>query len=218
MCHKRPFLAYRIKWGFYIKWASVLHFLCYNNLMIYITALAIILVSTLFHFLYEITHHNKFVALFAAVNESVWEHIKIGLTPTIIWCIIAGFIYGWTPNLLMASALCLSCYIILIPLYFYGYTTFTKKAILPVDIICFCLIVLFAQFVFFHFLNLGVAPLFCVIMSVVLLVAELITYFAFTFFPPKNHFFKDPISKKYGLAGHTDLPDHHHKHGKKKSA
>lgn len=42
----------------------------------WISILIISVIGTLLHFLYEISHHNKYVALFAAVNESTWEHIK----------------------------------------------------------------------------------------------------------------------------------------------
>ena len=181
----------------------------------YLGIISIILVSTLFHFLYEMTHHNKFVALFAAVNESTWEHIKIALTPTIIWCIICGFHYGWTPYLLIASSLCIASIIILIPAIFYSYTAITKRPILPVDIISFCAVIFLSQLIFFHFLNLYVAPLFCIVAATILLIAELIIYFTCTFFPPKALFFKDPISKKYGLKGHTEMFDHNHKHSHK---
>lgn len=44
--------------------------------------IVISVVGTLFHFLYDWSNHNKIVGLFAAVNESTWEHIKIALTPT----------------------------------------------------------------------------------------------------------------------------------------
>ncbi|MBQ7202081.1 hypothetical protein IJS18_01690 [Candidatus Saccharibacteria bacterium] len=180
--------------------------------MMYLGIFGIIIVGTLLHFIYEWSHHNKCVAVFAAVNESVWEHIKIAMTPTFIWLIICGFHYGWTPYLLIASVLCLSTIILLIPALFYSYTAFTKKAILPVDIICFCITIICSQLVFFHFLNLYVAPLFCIIVSVVMLIIELFVYFAFSFFPPKNLFFKDPITKKYGLEGHPCRHNHHHNH------
>ena len=38
--------------------------------------------------------------------------------------------------------------------------------------------------------------------------AELATYMFFTFNPPKNFIFEDPISHKYGLLGHTEMHKH----------
>ena len=183
--------------------------------MIYAGIIGIILVGTLLHFTYGLSHQNKFIAVFSAVNESTWEHIKICMTATFIWCIICGFVYGWNANLLIASALCLATEIFLIPVIFYTYTAFTKKTILLVDIISFCVVVICAQLVFFHFLNFGTLPPFCTITSVIILIAEIIIYSLFTFFPPNTFFFKDPITGKYGIEGHPDLHNHAHHHKKK---
>ena len=51
------------------------------------------IIGTLLHFMYEFSGHNKIVSLFAAVNESTWEHIKIALTPTFIWNLYDVSIY-----------------------------------------------------------------------------------------------------------------------------
>ncbi len=37
--------------------------------------------GSLLHFLFDWSKHNRFVMLFAAVNESYWEHIKIAVWP-----------------------------------------------------------------------------------------------------------------------------------------
>ena len=179
--------------------------------MMYLGIISIILVGTSLHFLYELSHHNKFVAVFAAVNESVWEHIKIAMTPTFLWTIVLGFHYGWNTRLLVGLAQCLSVIIIMIPALFYAYTAFTKKSILIVDIICFCITIFCSELVFFHFINFYFPlPTFCIVASVILLIIEILIYFSFTFFPPSNLFFKDPISKQYGLRGHTHHEHHHH--------
>ncbi len=185
----------------------------------YLGIIGIILTGTLLHFLFEFSHHNRFVAIFAAVNESVWEHIKIAMTPTFIWAIILGFRYGWSDRLLVGLALCLSVIIVMIPALFYLYTAFTKKSILVVDIICFCITIFCSELVFFHFINYySTFPAFCIVASIILLIIEIIIYLSFTFFPPSNLFFKDPISKQYGLRGHTHHEHHHHERDKKKSA
>lgn len=92
--------------------------------------LVIAALSDLLHFLYELSGCNKVVAIFAAVNESSWEHIKICLTPTILWGIYDGYIYGANPNYFVAKLLSLLAIIALIPSIFYSYKKFTKKAIL----------------------------------------------------------------------------------------
>ena len=95
--------------------------------MIYVGITIISVVETLLHFLYELSGHNKFVAIFAAVNESIWEHIKICMISTILWSLYDGYIYGTTSNYFISKSLSLLTIIILIPILFYMYTFFTKK-------------------------------------------------------------------------------------------
>ena len=60
-------------------------------IILIIGIIIISLVGTLSHFLYDLTNHNKLIGIFAAVNESTWEHIKIALTPTLLWGLVDGF-------------------------------------------------------------------------------------------------------------------------------
>lgn len=53
--------------------------------MSFMTISIIFVFGTAAHFMYDFLNHNKFVGLFCAVNESTWKHIKIALTPTIVW-------------------------------------------------------------------------------------------------------------------------------------
>ena len=115
------------------------------------TIIAIIFISligTLLHFMYEWTNHNKVVSLFAAVNESTWEHIKIALTPIFIWTLYDGAVYGLNPNYFVAKMLSILVIILLIPILFYGYKIFTKKSILAIDITIFYVAIITSCLVF----------------------------------------------------------------------
>lgn len=177
--------------------------------MIITGIILICIVGTLLHFVYEWSHHNKIVAIFAAVNESTWEHIKICMTPTILWSLYDGYVYGLNSNYLVGKSLSLLTIILLIPILFYTYTAFTKKAILWVDVICFYITIICSQLVFNYFININPLPFIYTYLSCILLFIELSAYIFLTFNPLKNFIFKDPISHKYGLSGHTE---HHHKH------
>lgn len=177
--------------------------------MNYIGIIFICLVGTLLHFTYEISHHNRFIAIFSAVNESTWEHIKICMTPTIIWSLYDGFIYGTNNNYLIGKSLSLLTIIILIPLLFYTYTYFTKKAILIIDIICFYITVICSNIVFNYFINLESLSFIYTYLSCILLFIEMGSYMFLTFNPIKHFIFEDPITHKYGISGHTHSE---HKH------
>ena len=179
--------------------------------MMYIGMIVIAVLGTLLHFLYELSGHNKFVAIFAAVNESTWEHIKICMTPTILWGLYDGYIYGANPNYFVAKSLSLLTIILLIPFLFYTYTSFTKKAILLVDIMSFYFTVVCSGLLFNYLINLNSLPFLCSYLSCILLFLEIGAYMFLTFNPPKNFIFEDPISNKYGLSGHTEMHDHKNK-------
>lgn len=169
----------------------------------------ICLVGTLLHFTYELSHHNKYVAIFSAVNESTWEHIKICMTPTILWSIYEIMEYGFSGNFLISKSLSLLTIIVLIPILFYSYTIFTKRSILFIDVICFYVTVISSQLVFKNMILSNLSNIY-VYLSIILLVVEIIAYLYLTFRPFKNFIFKDPITHEYGLDGH---PCHHnHKH------
>ena len=93
-----------------------------------ISFLFVSIIGTLFHFTYDYFNHNKIVSLFAAVNESTWEHIKIALTPMFLWGLYDGYVYGFSPNYFLAKSISLLAVIIIIPLLFYGYKLITKKS------------------------------------------------------------------------------------------
>ncbi len=166
--------------------------------MFYVGIIIICTVGTLLHFTYELSHHNKHVAIFSAVNESTWEHIKICMTPTLLWSIYEIIKYGFNGNFLIAKSLSLLTIILLIPILFYSYTPFTKKSILWVDVICFYITVICSQLVFKNIIGMELSNVY-VYLSIGLLLLELIAYFYLTFHPFINFIFKDPITDKYGL-------------------
>lgn len=177
--------------------------------MFYIGIVMISLIGTLLHFTYEMSNHNKFVAIFSAVNESTWEHIKICMTATILWSLYDGYIFGLNPNYFIAKSLSILTIIILMPLLFYLYTFFTKKSILIIDIIIFYIVVITSQLTFKYFISIDSLPFIYSYFSFIILIIEFASYMFLTFQPMKNFIFKDPISKKYGLKGHTEIHHHH---------
>ena len=46
------------------------------------------IIGTLLHFLFKFSGKSMFLAPFSAVNESVWEHLKIAVLPIMLWTFI----------------------------------------------------------------------------------------------------------------------------------
>ena len=162
-------------------------------------------VGTLAHFLYDWTGHNKIIGLFAAVNESTWEHIKIALTPTLLWCLYDGFFFGENPNYFPAKLLSLVFIVVFIPLVFYSYRKFSKKSIPLIDITIFYLAILFSQLVFYVILALLPASRVVTYLSCIGLFVFFGCYMTLTLEPIRNFIFRDPITNRYGFKAHSDI-------------
>lgn len=168
------------------------------------TSVAIALVGTLAHFLYDITKHNKIIGLFTAVNESTWEHIKIALTPIMLCGLYDGFVHGASPNYFLAKLVSLITPIIVIPCIFYGYKSFTKKPILVIDILSFYAVIFLSQFLFKTIVTAPAIPYICEYLSAIGVFMIFGAYLTLTLMPLKLALFKDPISKKFGFRAHTE--------------
>lgn len=103
-----------------------------------ITGLGILwtlVLGTLSHFFYQWSHENMLVGLFSPVNESVWEHLKLLFFPALTYMFIERKVMGKAmPGLLGKNLLGLFAGLLVMPLLFYGYTAFSGKSILWVDI------------------------------------------------------------------------------------
>lgn len=162
------------------------------------------IVGTLAHFLYDLSGHNKIIGLFTAVNESTWEHIKIGLTPTLLWCIYDGYIYGENPNYFLAKLCSLLVITVVIPIIFYSQKAILKKDLAIINILSFYVAILLSQYVFYLIINLGPINFIYRYLSCIGLFIFFGCYLLLTLLPLELSIFKDPISKKYGYEGHTE--------------
>lgn len=172
------------------------------NLMI-LSIIVISVVGTVSHFLYDISEHNKIVGLFSAVNESTWEHIKIALTPTIIWGLIDGYIYGINPNYFFAKLVSLLIIIVLMPILFYGYKYLFNKNNAIYNILIFYVIIICSQYMFNYIVSMEAINYLFQYLSCIGIFIVFGCYMIFTLMPINNFLFKDPITNKYGFKGHV---------------
>ncbi len=165
--------------------------------------LIISIVGTLSHFLYDIFNHNKIIGLFTAVNESTWEHIKIGLTPTILYSLYDGYIFGNNPNYFFAKLCSLLSIIIVIPLIYYSYKSIFNKDITIINILSFYISIIISQFAFKYIIESSPIDFKYQYISCILLFVLFGSYLLLTLLPLELFIFKDPITNKYGFHGHS---------------
>lgn len=176
-----------------------------QTLFTWISIIVIFALGTIAHFLYDLSHENKILGLFTAVNESTWEHIKIAITPTLLWSLIDGYLYGNNPNYFTAKLASLLILTFFIPLVFYSYTRKTKKPILMIDISTFLVAIILAQFTSFAIINQPAIPYYATYLSAIGCFIFFGAYMTLTLMPLKQIPFKDPITGQYGYRAHRNL-------------
>lgn len=173
-------------------------------LFLILSVIVISIVGTFSHFLYDISNHNKVIGLFSAVNESTWEHVKIALTPTLLWGLIDGLIYGNNPNYFLAKFISLLIIIILMPVLYYGHKAIIKKEIFILDIISFYVVIITSQYLFYVLLRINAIPYIIEYISCIGIFLLFGGYMIHTLMPAKSFMFKDPITNKYGYTAHSE--------------
>lgn len=160
------------------------------------------LIGSFMHFVYELSGNNLIVGLFAPVNESVWEHLKLAVLPIILWYylyyIIKGRRYNINPDKWFTSGMiALITALITTPLLFYFYTEAFGIESLIIDIFIFFLSILFGQLLALYYYR-GYNGINKVIPLAVFVIVIFIFIF-FTFNPPRIPMFKDGPTGTYGI-------------------
>ena len=184
-------------------------------LLLCISIIIIFTLGSLAHFLYELSHKNKILGIFTAVNESTWEHIKIAITPTLIWSLVDGYLFGDNPNYFTANLASLLIITFFLPFVFYSYTRLSKKSLLFVDILTFLVAIILAQVSFFAIIDLQPLPYWAVYLSIVGTFVFFGAYMTLTLMPLKQTIFKDPVTHQYGFKAHRSFFKTTHKSHKK---
>lgn len=114
-----------------------------------------IIVGTVGHFLYEKSNYNKVIGFLFSKNESTWEHMKLGITPIILWTIIELFTYNFN-NLFFAKFVSIITFSLSLYILYYGYKKVIKRNILFLDILIFYISLFLATVVSINILmNMG---------------------------------------------------------------
>ena len=158
-----------------------------------------LILGTLLHFTYELSNYNMIVGLFSAVNESVWEHLKLLFYPMFLMSIIGYFIIGKkSMNYWFAQMIGIISALIFVVIFFYTYTGIVGKNFAVLDIGSFIVGILFGEYIIYQILkrkNMYKAE----IQSFILVIILLLCFIVFTIYPPIIPLFEDPIYGTFGL-------------------
>ena len=81
------------------------------------------LFGTLLHFVYEWTGGNRVIAVFSAVNESTWEHMKLLFIPFLVFTVVEFIVFSEAfRNFFAVKAASILLGLVSIPVLFYTLT------------------------------------------------------------------------------------------------
>lgn len=162
--------------------------------------LFVLAAGNLLHFVYDWTGQSPVAGALAAVNESVWEHMKLLTTPWVLWSIAELVAVGRSGlPVTAARAAGLLAGLAAIPMLFYTYQGVLGRDLMWLDIAIFQIAVLLGFWVSWTVLRQRAlaAPLWQVAGGAVL-AAVWAAFIVWTFAPPELPLFVDPET---GLRG-----------------
>lgn len=159
----------------------------------------IVIVGALLHFVFEWTGKVPIVGLFVPVNESVWEHLKLGYWAVVLFMIFEyRFVKEEAPLYFFGKAIGIIALNLFIVLFFYTYTSFTGKPIQFLDVCSFVVGALICQIVSFY-ISKRHGHRWLNTLGILLIFAIGILFMIFTFKTPRLPIFRDPIKGGYGI-------------------
>ena len=158
-----------------------------------------LILGTLLHFTYQLSNYNPIVGIFSAVNESVWEHLKLLFYPMALMAIIGGFtINKQYKNYWLGQVAGIITAMLFVVIFFYTYTGIIGKNIAILDIGSFVVGIILGEFVVYKIIQ-NKTEYKAEIPSILLIIVIFLSFIIFTIYPPILPLFEDPIYGTFGL-------------------
>lgn len=162
--------------------------------------LFVIVLGSLWHFIYNWTGRNIIAGILCPVNESVWEHMKLGFWPVLIYTLIENrYINHRKINIMAVKGVGILFMQLFIIVFFYTYTHVTGQHFLIIDILSFFAGVVLCYLISAKLIIAGKYTLCLRTIGISVLVVHAVLLVIFTFYPPRMPMFKDSASDTYGL-------------------
>jgi len=161
----------------------------------------IVVLGSLLHFIFEWSGSAIPIAPIAAVNESVWEHLKLGFWPALVYAALEYSRFGKSANNFpFAKTLGIFLIPITIVVLYYAYTAILGHGLLEVDIAIFVVAVIIGQLVSYKLLITSPLPKRLNRFAPIALAILCILFVLCTFYPPRLPLFRDSVTGGYGIV------------------
>ena len=152
------------------------------------------------HYLYDLTGGSALAAVFAAANESVWEHVKIFAVAYLAYSAVEYFLLK-IPFRSFIAAKTAGVYFLIfsIIVFFYTYTALLGRHVLAIDLISSFIWVAAAFFISCKIIECGSVDGKRYAISLFAMLLFIACYLSFTVNPPEIELFRDPVTGDYGM-------------------
>lgn len=165
-----------------------------------IGAIVCFIAAVLLHFSYDWSNGSVWSILFAAANESIWEHIKILTLPYLLWSFIEISLFRVPlKNLIVAKTIGVYSIVFATIVFFKLYTSILGKSIVYIDILSAALWIALGFFLSNKVITSNMNFKFWFTPTIFALLLFIVMFLTFTIRPPKIDIFLDPISDSYGI-------------------
>jgi hypothetical protein len=162
----------------------------------------IVVLGSVLHFAFEWSGRAIPIGPIAAVNESVWEHLKLGFWPALIYAALEYGRFGKSANNFpLAKTIGIYLIPITIVVLYYAYTAILGYGPLQIDITIFVIAVILGQLMSCKLLIASPLPARLNRFAPIALAVLGVLFVLFTFYTPQLSVFRDPVSGGYGIVG-----------------
>ena len=156
--------------------------------------------GTLLHFLYDWTNQSLIVAPFSAVNESIWEHMKLLFFPMFAFAFVQSHYFSKEyENFWCAKLVGIALALTTIPVLYYTYTGILGTSADWFNIIIFFLAASAAYILETRLLKQEKSFCFSPTIAQIILFLFALAFIILTFTPLQIPIFQDPVTNLYGL-------------------
>ena len=157
--------------------------------------------GTLLHFTYQWSGKNVLVASFSAVNESVWEHLKLTFYPMLLMAIIEYFLVkNIANNYIEAKTIGIFIAISFIVISFFTYTGIVGTNFLIIDILIFIISVILGEGISYKLMKRkDESTIQSKILAIAIIIFLLICFIVCTYYTPEVNLFRDFTTGAYGI-------------------
>jgi len=163
----------------------------------------IIFLGSFMHFLFELSGYWAPIGAISAVNESIWEHLKLGYFPLVFFTLIQyNFIKKDAKNIALAKYAASLIIVGFIIIFFYTYVAILGEHLLLLDILSFIISIILAQLVSYKLLTIRHLGKTISIIALIGIITLGLVFVLFTYFPPHLPLFQHGITGEYGIVIH----------------